>query len=187
MPDGVGAVGNDGPMDLHRSQQLEAMVADMERDDLSVLAGMVREEQQRRALDAEDLDAVTEDAFANGFDGRGMATEPWITPGGLLVCPGSKIHRSKQSHRCRFVAIGERWVWDAHERLNDEVRQFPQRSDSIQTVTILAAVDGLVIDLVTSKASGGAHTRQSALAWEIRGGQLQPAAPSKGSGEDHAR
>lgn len=159
----------------------------MEREDLSVLAAMVSDEQQRRALDAEDLEAVTEDAFANGFDGRGMAVDPWITPGGLLVCPGSKIHRSKQSHRCRFVAVGERWVWDAHERLCDEVRQFPQRSDSIQTVTVLAAVDGLVIDLVSSKASGGAHVRESASAWEVRDGQLEPTAPSRGSSGDHSR
>ncbi|MGI9576667.1 MAG: hypothetical protein ACR2OH_00535 [Microthrixaceae bacterium] len=173
-------------MDLDRSRQLEEMVSEMDRADLSVLAGMVSEEQQRRALDAEDLDVVTEDAFANGFDGRGMAVDPWITPGGLLVCPGSKIHRSKQSHRCRFVAVGERWVWDAQERLCDEVRQFPQRTDSIQTVTILAAVDGLVIDLVSSKASGGVHTRESAHAWKVHAGELEPTAPSGGSGGNHS-
>ena len=179
-------MGDDDPMDLTRSRELEEMVQAMDSEDLSVLASMVRDEQQRRALESEDLEAVVEDAFTNGFDGRGMAVEPWITPGGLLVCPGSKIHRSKQSHRCRFVAVGERWVWDAHEKLCDEVRQFPQRSDSVQTVTVLAAVDGLVIDLVTSKASGGAHKRESALAWEVRSGALEPTSPGRAP-ESHRR
>jgi hypothetical protein len=181
----VPPVGNHWAMDLDRSLELEALVAGMAGEDLSVLASMVRDEQQRRALEAEDLEAVTEDAFANGFDGRGMAVAPWITPGGLLVCPGSKIHRSRQSHRCRFVAVGERWVWDAHERLCDEVRQYPQRSDSIQTVTVLAAVDGLVVDLVTSKASGGVHTRESAAAWEVLAGELVPTAPTSGASGGH--
>ncbi len=174
-------------MELEHAQDLEALVASMEREDLSSLAEMVRDEQMRRALEAEDLDAVISDAFDNGFDGRGMAVEPWLTPGGLLVCPGSKIHRSKQSHRCRFVAVGERWVWDAAERLGDEVRQFPQRSDSVQTVTLLAAVDGLVVDVITSKASGGAHTRESASAWEVRHGELVAVAPSSNTSGSHNR
>jgi hypothetical protein len=174
-------------MDLQESRDLAAMVAAMGRDDLSLLASMVREEQQRRALEAGDLDAVVDDAFEQGFDARGMATDPWITPSGLLVCPGSKIHRSKQSHRCRFVAVGERWVWDAAEKLTDEVRQLPDRHESVQTVTVLAAVDGLRIDVVTSKASGGAHTRESSSSWEVSAGGLEPAS-SRGAGPgDHRR
>jgi hypothetical protein len=165
-----------GAMDLHASERLATMVGALDGDDLSVLAGMVRDEQQRRALAAGDLDAVVGDAFDRGFDGRGMAVEPWITDEGLLVCPGSKIHRSKQSHRCRFVAVGDCWVWEAAERITDELRWLPDRSDSLQTVTVLAAVDGLVIDVVTAKASGGAHTRESAVAYEVRGGALEAVA-----------
>ena len=171
---------------LQRSEELARLVAGLDRQELSDLATLVRDEQRRRALAAEDLDAVVADAFERGFDGRGMAVDPWVTPGGLLVCPGSKIHRSKQAHRCRFVAVGDAWVWEAAERVTDELRRLPDRSDSIQTVTLLAAVDGLVVDVVTSKASGGAHTRESAVAFEVRAGELESVAPTS-SATSHGR
>ncbi|MFV0317103.1 MAG: hypothetical protein ACK5O2_09110, partial [Microthrixaceae bacterium] len=108
-------------------------------------------------------------------------------PGGLLVCPGAKIHRSKANHRCRFVAVGDTWVWDAADRVVDELRRLPNDRDSIQTVTVLAAVDGLVIEVVTSKATGGRHERQSAVAYEVRGGELLPTALRSTPSSDERR
>lgn len=161
-------------MDLERTRELEAMLLDMDDADLSEVAAMVMEIQRTRALESEDLDAVVEHAFEVGFDHRGMAGDPWITPGGLVVCPGAKIHRSKANHRCRFVAVGDTWVWDSADRVVDELRRLPDDRDSIQTVTVLAAFDGLVIEVVTSKASGGRHERQAAVAYEVRAGELTP-------------
>jgi hypothetical protein len=141
---------------------------------LAMLAESVKGEQQRRALAAEDLSAVVDDAFARGFDGRGMAADPWLTPGGLAVCPGSMVQRSRQSHRCRFVAVGDTWVWESPERVLDEVRPLHDGHDSLQTVTVLAAWDGLVLDVVTSRCRSGIHTRDSSAAIEVRRGLLVP-------------
>jgi len=173
-------------VDLEETERTMALVAGLDSDGLSALAAMVGSEQRRRALAAEDPAAVMADAFDHGFDARGMAVAPWITQGGLLVCPGSKIHRSRQSHRCRFVAVGDTWVWEAADRVDDELRWLPGRTDSLHTVTLLAAVDGLVVDVVTSKASGGAHTRESASAWEVRAGELVAVA-STSTASSHRR
>ena len=85
----------------------------------------------------------------------------------------------------RFAAVGDVWVWDSSERIVDELRRLPDDRDSLQTVTLLAAVDGLVLDVVTSRATGGTHTRQSSVAYEVRGGELVPTMPTASpSGEE---
>jgi hypothetical protein len=142
--------------------------------ELATLAEAVKDEQRRRALAVEDLSAVLEDAFSNGFDGRGMAVDPWLTPGGLVVCPGSMVQRSRQSHRCRFVAVGDAWVWESPERVIDEVRPLLDGHDSLQTVTLLAGWDGLVLDVVTSRCRSGVHTRDSSVAFEVLRSALVP-------------
>lgn len=147
-------------------------------DELWDLAAGVRAEQRRRSLESGDLEAVVEDAFVRGFDARGMATDPWIAPGGLVVCPGSKIGRSRSAHRCRFVALTDCWVWESGERVCDEVRPLLDGRDSLQTVTVLAPWEGLTLDVITSKASAGVHTRDAAHAFELRGGRLEPAPAS---------
>lgn len=165
-------------MDLTQTRRIEHLLAQMDDTDLSEVALMVRELQRSRALESEDLDAVVADGFDRGFDHRGMALDPWVTPGGLVVCPGAKIHRSAANHRCRFAAVGDNWVWECSEKLADELRRLPDDRDSIQTVTLLAAVDGLVLDVVTSKASGGRHSRQSSVAYEVRAGELVATVPT---------
>jgi hypothetical protein len=150
--------------------------------ELAALAGAVKDEQQRRALADEDLAAVVEDAFARGFDGRGMAAEPWLTLGGLVVCPGSMIQRSRQSHRCRFVAVGDDWVWESPERVRDEVRPLLDGHDSLQTVTLLAAWDGLVLDVITSRCRSGVHARDTSVAFEVRRSALVPCRPTSQAG-----
>ena len=172
-------------MDLDRTRELQSLLEAMDDADLSEVAQMVRDLQRDRALESEDLDAVVADAFEKGFDHRGMALDPWVTPGGLVVVPGAKIHRSRSNHRCRFAALGDVWVWDSSERIVDELRRLPDDRDSLQTVTLLAAVDGLVLDVVTSRATGGTHTRQSSVAYEVRGGELVPTMPTASpSGEE---
>ncbi|MEZ5237656.1 MAG: hypothetical protein R2716_01405 [Microthrixaceae bacterium] len=174
-------------MDLESTRHVEELLDRMDDHDLSEVAQMVRDLQRERALLAEDLEAVVADGFERGFDHRGMALDPWITPGGLVVCPGAKIHRSRANHRCRFAAVGDTWVWESPERVVDELRRLPDDRDSIQTVTVLAAVDGLVLEVVTSKASGGRHNRQSSIAFEVRSGELVPAMPTASPSGDERR
>jgi hypothetical protein len=56
----------------------------------------------------------------------------------------------------------------------DEVRPLHDGHDSLQTVTVLAAWDGLVLDVVTSRCRSGIHTRDSSAAIEVRRGLLVP-------------
>jgi hypothetical protein len=161
---------NDAPGAAAASLRLDRLTD----HELVELAAGIKAEQQGRALASEDLGALVESAFATGFDGRGMAVDPWLTPGGLVVCPGSMIQRSRQSHRCRFVAVGDAWVWESPERVIDEVRPVREGHESLQTVTLLAGWDGLVLDVITSRCRAGAHSRDSALALEVSDGRLVP-------------
>jgi hypothetical protein len=135
--------------------------------ELSGLAEAVAAEQRTRAADSGDLGALIEEGFRLGFDGRGMAKGPWVTSG-VIVCPGAKVGMGS-THKCRFVAVGDSWVWESRDVLRDDVRQLDGRTN---TVTLVAAVDGLELWSVVSKARNGRHERQQADGYVVRGGEL---------------
>lgn len=141
--------------------------------DLARLIANARTVQHERALADGDLDALVAEGFRSGFTRPGRAVDPWVT-GRVLVCPGSLTGTSRSSHECSFVKVGEAWVWQAEERLLDEVRplqspgHFEQRS-----VTLLAAVDGLELDLVTCKARSGTHRLVAARSFVLDEGVLR--------------
>lgn len=137
--------------------------------ELSGVAEAVAAEQRSRASAQGDLSALVDDVFRTGFDSQGMARAPWLV-GGVLVCPGSKVGATPASHRCRFVAIGDAWVWESRDVLLDEMRQVG--NGRTHTVTLIAAFDGLEGWTVTSKARSGRHERQQADGFRVEGGQL---------------
>lgn len=141
-------------------------------EELARLAADVADEQRRRALAAGDLDALVEAGFAEGFDAKGGATNPWVV-GGLLVCPGSKVDRSGASHECRFVSVGGSWVWECAEKVVDEVRRLPEPRPSVRTVTVLAATEGLELDVVASRMRSGVHQMTSVRSYVFRRGDLE--------------
>lgn len=140
--------------------------------DLRVLAEAVDAERHHRALTNGDLDAVSADAFVNGFDAKGWPKDPWITAGGLLVCPAAKIGKSKMAHRCRFVHVNDNWAWEHADAVHDDVRYLGDANGSLQAVTILVAPPGATVDVVTSKARGGEHTRERVTNYRIDDGAL---------------
>jgi hypothetical protein len=84
--------------------------------------------QHQRALTGGDIDSMVEQAFVDGFTGKGEAVAPWID-GGLLFCPGMRRDKSTTSHECTFVSIDGRWVWDHGNVIRDEMRQVPGRAN----------------------------------------------------------
>jgi hypothetical protein len=129
-------------------------------------------EQRRRALADDDLATLVEEAFENGFNGRGEPHPPWLV-GPLLVCPGSKRNRSATSHDCTFVSVDGTWVWDSEEKIIDEMRDFPGPKTQKRTVTVIGAVEGLKLDLVASSSRSGAPCEmKTATSFEIQRGQL---------------
>lgn len=152
-------------------------VSGLSDDQLVALASDVAVEQHRRALLSTDPDAVCEQAFADGFAVPGQVAIPFIT-GGLVVCFGLLMERSKSSHDCTFVSVkhpfeeSPRWVWEATDLVHDEVRIVPGAKRVQRSVSLVAATEGLEVDVVTSAARGGAHTMKQAQSYVVRGGEL---------------
>ena len=140
---------------------------------LAQLVADARAEQQRRALESGDLDALIADGFERGFTRGGRAADPWISAG-IVVCPGSLNGSSRSSHECSFVKVGESWVWQAEEKLADDVRPISDGGRHQQrSVTLLGAFEGLELDLVTCKSRQGVHRLTEARSFVVAGGQLE--------------
>ena len=78
--------------------------------------------QRQRAQARGDLDALLELGFEKGFDTSGHALAPFVVEG-IIICPGSVVERSANSHECAFVHIGDDWVWESSQTLIDTVRR----------------------------------------------------------------
>lgn len=153
-------------MDLDSLPELLTGLSDTE---LGVFFQAVQGEWHRRALLQGDLDALCEEGFSRGFDTRGLALDPFVV-GNIIVCPGGKVAKSAMSHQCRFVAIGESWVWDYEMTLHDKIRYGDRHS--MQSISLVAYQEGLNLDVVTSKARGGAHERQGTVRYTAEHGEL---------------
>lgn len=129
-------------------------------------------EQQRRALEGGDIDAIAEEAFNTlGFDRRGLPNVPYLSHG-LLVCPGAKIEKSVSSHDCQFVSVQSTWVWEHADIVYDHMRTLPTGKIIRQSVTILPAYESLEYDVVASTSRSGPCQMKTARSFEVREGQL---------------
>jgi hypothetical protein len=157
-------------------------MGDLERLDDHQLAQLVADalgEQRRRARDSGDPAAVADDAFTTGFDSSGVARPPTLV-GSLVICPGSLTGSNKPggSHDCVFIHATEvdgdgAWVFEHPERLTDLIRHTSVRGRDVQqSVTVLPATEGLLLQRIVSRARGGKHERQSVTAWQVRDGAL---------------
>lgn len=140
------------------------------------LASMIRslhEEQRRRAADGGDLDSLCERGFTQGFDAKGHAKEP-VLQDGLLICYGSIIEKSTMSHDCTFVHIGENWVWEHPETLQDEVRKKPDRGREHQrSVSVVSGLEGLEFDLISCKMRNNVHQMHTIRSYRIVDGGIE--------------
>lgn len=156
------AVATDGATDL-------AALSDAQ---LSGLGAQVAAEQQSRAVAEADPEALTELGFAEGFKSNGLPIDPWMV-NGVLVCPGSKIDKSATSHDCAFANVGGDWIWECGDLLLDTVRYVPGPKTQMRSVSLVAAYEGLAVDLVASKLKTGVHQMQSVRSFVVTGGKLQ--------------
>lgn len=137
--------------------------------ELGVLLAVCEGEMRRRAVESGDLEALVHEGFEIGFDAAGVARAPYLR-GQVLVCPGSKTASSAMAHKCRFVAVGDHWVWDSPDLVADEIRGRGRHSTA--SVSLLVAREGLELEVVSSKARGGAHERMSVEVYRLRDGEL---------------
>ena len=149
-------------------------LSDETDSDLSALIQAAQEEQKRRAVEGGDLEAIIEDAFTKGFNSKGVASAPWLTDDGILVCPGSIIERSAQAHTCSFVNFDDTLVWQSSDLLLDEVRRIPVQARTHQkSVSLIAAYEGLEFTVVVCKARNSVHQMQSSTSYVVTNGSLE--------------
>jgi Xaa-Pro aminopeptidase len=155
---------------------LHAQVDSLDDEALRALAALVADAQRCRALDAADVDALTEYGFEQGFSSDGLPRDPFVMSG-MLVCCGTRIDRSSTGHDCGFVTVtttGERscWVWESDEVCTDVIRRLPGPKPVMRSVSLLAAYEGLECDLVVSRARSGVHQMRTARSFVVRDGAL---------------
>jgi hypothetical protein len=97
------------------------LAAKLSDDVLFHLSAALADEQRRRAVADGNEEAVIADAFETGFGRDGLGVNPYIS-GSFIVCPGSIIAKSRNSHRCRFASINDTWVWDSDLLINEVKR-----------------------------------------------------------------
>lgn len=157
---------------------MERFVLDL--TDPSTLSGEViidalvvlRAEQSRRALASADPLALIEDGFRRGFDSKGLPKDPWMTDG-ILVAPGAKLDKSAMSHLCGFVRISGSWVWEAANKVEDDVRHLPGPRQQMRSVTLVAVPDGEAVDLVLCRTRAGVHELTGVRSFVVTGGTLE--------------
>lgn len=142
-------------------------------EQLHVALESIKAELKRRALASGDLDAQAQIAFTQtGFDAAGWALEPTIV-NGMLICTGAKRIKSRASHDCVFVSIDEQWAWNHPDAVYDEMRTLTTGNKTIvQSVTLLPAIPGMEVDVVTSAARSGPCKAKTVTSYTINGDTL---------------
>lgn len=153
-------------------------LADLDDDTVARIVAAGQAEQRRRSLMAGNAQALLEEAFSRMFDRQGLPLLPELAEG-KLICPGGLVGRSVTSHRCRFVSVDRTWVWDHDDALADEVRT--ESESRKRTVTVLPAVEGLELDVVSCKMSMGTHKMTGVTSMVVRAGKLQQVAGRGGT------
>ena len=155
--------------------------------DLAAIMQLIVSEQQKRALEGSDPDALLEQGFKNGFRPNGLPYDPWIVDG-ILICPGAVNDRSSTSHDCGFVAFDEHWCWEHPDILLDDIRYIDGPKRRQRSVSLIPVFEGLEFDLVISRSSAGQHKMKSATAFRVIDGCLEVVRnriPKKTSGLRH--
>jgi hypothetical protein len=146
-------------------------VRSLSDDELHNLAEVVRQVQIERAIDSGDHDAIIAAGFEVGFGRDGLGVLPWVE-GGVIVCPGGMVSKSKTSHRCRFVSVDDVWVWDSGLLLREDKRSSPGVDDGFRAIAVLPVIDGTELDVVTGRARTGGHAVEHVVSYVVRKGEL---------------
>lgn len=155
--------------------------------ELAQTAAAVQAEQHRRALADADLDALLEEAFVAGFGPDGRPARPWLAAG-LVFCPGWIRYRSRTAHDCEFVAVGDVWVWEHPGMVKDVMRQVPGGKVVKQSITIVFADEGLVLDQVAAASRQGSACQMTrAASFQVRAGELVAVTARVRAKQGHSR
>lgn len=113
--------------------------------------------------------------FTNPIIGSDLDLLPRIVDNEYLLCPGVKIYKNKNSHRCTFITVNDRWSWEYDEILSDKMI-FTKDNDLniVNTQSVIRIKNGLIIGVVSSVANLEKHRMKKKKFYKIESGILIP-------------
>lgn len=156
--------------------EVEREVESMTDGELAHLARLVLDQQSARALSSADPAAILSQAFSDGFDRKGAPSDPYLAPGGVLVCLGYRSG-SQTSHSCAFVSVdGEHKAWEHPSLIKDEMRYVDGDQAKMRSASLIPAIEGTTVTIVHARRSSAAPgcKMKRASSYEIVDGALKP-------------
>jgi hypothetical protein len=163
-----------GPLARLLDEQPEAVVefaAALSDSALVELGAAIREEVARRARSAGDQDAILEAAFERGFARDGLGVLPWIEAP-FVVCPGGLVAKNRANHRCQFVSVDDRWVWESADLIREDKRSVGAADEGFRAIALLPIAEGMALDVVRARMRQGQHSVERVTSLVVRGGRL---------------
>jgi hypothetical protein len=148
-----------------------ALVSKLTDACLVELGAAIHDEITRRARAAGDHDAILEVAFQRGFARDGLGVLPWIE-GPFVVCPGGLVAKSRANHRCQFVSVDERWVWESPALIREDKRSTGGAEEGFRAIALLPATEGMALDVVRARMRQGQHAVERVTSLVVRAGRL---------------
>jgi hypothetical protein len=158
-------------------------ISDLTEDELNRLLLLAREELKFRSINRvsnlglgeeseSDLNLFADDVFC-------------LIKDSTIWCKGKKTQKSKFSHNCKFVSIDGIWCWDSELKISDKMDYQHEPKPTVTTLTKVALVEGLEIDLISCSASGTTHKVKKIESFIISNGELVPSLERKIKFIDH--
>lgn len=163
-----------GPIARWLDEQPEAvveLVAALSDAALVELGAAIREEGARRARSAGDQDAILAAAFERGFARDGLGVLPWIEAP-FVVCPGGLVAKNRANHRCQFVSVDDRWVWESGDLIREDKRSVGAADEGFRAIALLPIAEGMALDVVRARMRQGQHSVERVTSLVVRGGRL---------------
>jgi hypothetical protein len=135
------------------------------------LGAAIHDEVTRRARAAGDQDAILAAAFERGFARDGLGVLPWIEPP-FVVCPGGLVAKNRANHRCQFVAVDERWVWESSALVREDKRSTGGPDEGFRAVALLPITEGMALDVVRARMRQGQHAVERVTSLVVQKGRL---------------
>jgi hypothetical protein len=153
-------------------------IADLSEEDLNRVLLLAREELKYRALNIKSNTQLLEEMEENEFS-LFSDNVYCVVKDSTIWCMGKKTQKSKFSHSCKFVSIDGAWCWDSDLKISDKMEYQHEPKPTVTTLTKIALVEGLEIDLVSCSASGTTHKVKKIESFVISNGKLTPSLERK--------
>jgi hypothetical protein len=148
-----------------------ALAAELSDAALVELGAAIRDEVTRRARANGDQDAILAAAFERGFARDGLGVLPWIEAP-FVICPGGLVAKNRANHRCQFVSVDDRWVWESGDLIREDKRSTGAADEGFRAIALLPVVEGMALDVVRARMQRGQHAVERVTSLVVRDGRL---------------